>query len=224
VVTNNSVRSPEQFSDRLLAAGAAVGPEQVLTAAVATAEFLQSELPPASPVFVVGESGLRSALAGAGFFIIEDMALPAAAVVVGGDRTVTYDKLKLAIRHVRAGARFIGTNPDVLVPEEGGLSPEAGVLLAAVAAGAGVAPEIIGKPQPPLLEAAMRRMGSTPSTTAILGDRLDTDILGGARLGLTTILVTTGADDEAAVAAKGIHPDLVAPNLEALAALWGQAG
>jgi 4-nitrophenyl phosphatase len=221
VVTNNTVRTPEQFRARLVACGAEIGPEQLLTAAQATAEYLRGELPRGAALFVVGESGLHAALREAGFALLDDSAAPAAAVVVGGDRAVTHEKLKHAIRHVRAGARFIGTNPDLLVPVEDGLAPEAGVLLAAVAAGAGVSPTIIGKPERPLLDLAMARMGSTPDTTAILGDRLDTDILGGQRLGLTTILVTTGAHDAVAVQAMGITPDLVAAGLGELTGLWG---
>ena len=218
------MRTSAQYSQKLAAAGAHVPPEQILTAAIATAAYLQAELPPASPIFVVGESGLRAALTEAGFVLLEDSAQPAAAVVVGGDRTVSHDKLKHAIRHVRCGARFIGTNPDLLVPVEDGLAPEAGVLLATIAAGAGVSPTIIGKPERPLLEQALRLMDSTPATTAILGDRLDTDILGGQRLGLTTILVTTGVDDAAAIRASGIAPDLVVAGLGALADLWEESG
>jgi len=220
VVTNNTVRTPEQFRAKLAACGAEIAPAQMLTAAQATAAYLQGELPAGAALFVVGESGLRAALSEAGFILLEDSARPAAAVVVGGDRTVTHEKLKHAIRHVRAGARFIGTNPDLLVPIEDGLEPEAGVLLAAVAAGAGVQPTIIGKPARPLLDLAMARMGSIPATTAILGDRLDTDILGGQRLGLTTILVTTGAHDAAAVQALGIAPDLIVAGLVELAEMW----
>ena len=178
IVTNNTVRTPEQYARKLMCLGATIGPEQVITAAQATAAYLRAELPAGAPVFVVGEHGLRSVLAEAGFTLVDDSAGPAAAVVVGGDRTVTYEKLKHAIRHVRHGARFIGSNPDLLVPTEDGLVPEAGVLLAAIAAGAGVSPFIVGKPERPLLELAMQRMGSTPAHTAILGDRLDTDILG----------------------------------------------
>lgn len=172
VVTNNTVRTPEEYSARLAALGAGVPADQILTASVATAEYLRSVFPPPASVFVVEESGLKTAL---------------------------------------------------LVPVEDGLAPEAGVLLAAIAAGAGVAPTIIGKPERPLLELALRRMGSTPAETAILGDRLDTDILGGRRLGLTTILVTTGVDDAAAIRARGIVPDLVVDGLEELTALWTQS-
>lgn len=220
VVTNNSVRAPAEFADKLRAAGAMIDAREVLTSAVATAQHLADRLPPGAPVFVVGENGLTAALADAGFRLLPDSREQAAAVVVGGDRKVTHDKLKHAIRHIRNGARFFGTNPDLLVPVEDGLAPEAGVLLAAVAAGAGIAPTIIGKPERPLLEQALRAMGSRAAETAILGDRLDTDILGGQRLGLTTILVTTGIDDEAAIAAKGVIPDLVVSSLDALMRVW----
>lgn len=223
VVTNNTVRTPEQYRARLATLGVSLAPAQVLTAAQATAEYLRKELPPAATIYVVGEDGLRTALSLAGFTLLEDSTSPAAAVVVGGDRTVTHEKLKHAIRHVRAGARFIGTNPDLLVPVEDGLAPEAGVLLAAIAAGAGVRPTVIGKPERPLYDLAMRRMASTPVTTAILGDRLDTDILGGRRLGLTTIFVLTGVDDRAAIQATGITPDLVVSDLQELTELWSAA-
>jgi 4-nitrophenyl phosphatase len=223
VVTNSSVRAPIDFSGKLAAAGAPVGADEVLTSAIASAAFLTERLAPGAPVFVVGESGLRVALEAAGFRVLSDSREAAAAVVVGGDRGVSHDKLKHAIRHARGGALFVGTNPDLLVPVEDGLAPEAGVLLAAVAAGAGVAPLVIGKPEPPLLEAALRGMGASPAEAAILGDRLDTDILGGQRLGMTSILVTTGIDDAAAVQTKGIRPDLVVSGLDELTHLWETA-
>lgn len=223
VVTNNTVRTPDDYTRRLEAAGVLLRPGQVLTASEAAAAYLLEELGPGAPLYVVGERGLRTALAHAGFTLVEDDSQTVAAVVVGGDRTVTYGKLKHAIRHVRSGARFIGTNPDLLVPTEHGLAPEAGVLLAAIGAGSGVAPTIIGKPERHLLDLAMRRMGSSPANTAILGDRLDTDILGGERLGLTTILVTTGADDAQTVRTSGITPDLVLAGLDELAVCWEKA-
>ncbi len=218
VVTNNTVRTPEQYWRKLSGFGAPVEPEQILTAALATAAHLRDRLPPSAPLFVIGEVGLRSALLDAGFTLLDDGRGPVAAVVVGGDRGLDYAKLKHAIRHVREGARFVGANPDLLVPTEEGLAPEAGVTLAAIEAATGVAAVVIGKPERPLLDRALARMGASAATTAILGDRLDTDILGGKRLGLFTILVTTGADNEAAIAAKGIRPDLVVAGLDELTA------
>lgn len=223
VVTNSSVRTPAEFSEKLAAAGVRVDADEILTSAVAAGDYLAARLPAGAPVYVIGESGLSGALAAAGFRISQDSRERAAAVVVGGDRSVSHDKLKHAIRHVRAGALFVGTNPDLLVPVEDGLAPEAGVLLAAIAAGAGVAPVVIGKPERPLLLQAMAAMGSEAANTAILGDRLDTDILGGQRLGMAAILVRTGIDDAAAIQTKGIRPDLVVSGLDELTHLWETA-
>lgn len=220
VVTNNTVRTPEQYRQKLIGFGVQVSLDQILTASLATAAYLQAQLAAGALLYVIGEVGLRTALLDAGFTLIDGDRDPVEAVVVGGDRGLDYAKLKQAIRHVRRGARFIGSNPDLLVPVEDGLAPEAGVTLAAIQAGAGVAPTIIGKPERPLLDLALARMGANPGSAAILGDRLDTDILGGQRMGLTTILVTTGADDEAAIGAKGIRPDLVVAGLDELVAHW----
>jgi 4-nitrophenyl phosphatase len=133
---------------------------------------------------------------------------------------LTYTKLKHAALHIQQGARFIGSNPDVVYPTEEGLVPEAGTILAALQAATGVAPLIMGKPERFLFEIAAAKLGSQPAQTVMLGDRLDTDILGGQRAGLKTILMTTGVDAEAAIPAKGIRPDAVFGSLEALVAAW----
>jgi 4-nitrophenyl phosphatase len=220
VVTNNTTRTPAQYAARLAGFGVALAPEQVLTASVATAAYLKAHFDAGAPLFVIGEPGLRTELEAAGFRLSDGAAGPVAAVVVGGDRGLTYAALKTAVRHILRGAVFIGTNPDLLVPDEDELVPEAGVNLAALQAATGMAPLIIGKPKRPLLDLAMARMGSTPANTAILGDRAETDIAGGKRLGLTTILLTNGVDDAASAAAKGFVPDIVAPGLDTLAAWW----
>lgn len=222
VVTNNTVKTPAQYRDKLAAFGVHLALDELLTAAVATARYLAAQLPPAAPLFMIGELGLRVALSESGFTLIETDQGGVAAVVVGGDRHLNYDKLKHAIQHVRRGARFVGTNPDLLVPAEDGLVPEAGVTLAAIQAATGVQPVVIGKPERPLFDLALARMGIAAEHAAIIGDRLDTDILGGQRAGLTSILVTTGVDDAAAIREKGIHPDLVVSGLDALSAIWSQ--
>ncbi len=220
VVTNNTVKTPEQYRAKLAGFGVTIEAGEMLTAAVATAAHLAVQLPPAAPLFVIGEEGLRAALLAAGFTLCGNEPAEVAAVVVGGDRGLDYDKLTHAIQHVRRGARFVGTNPDLLVPTEAGLVPEAGVTLAAIRAATGVAPLVIGKPERPLFDLALARMSVLPAQAAIIGDRLDTDILGGQRAGLTSILVTTGVDDAAAITAKGIRPDLVVSGLDELTTLW----
>ena len=133
---------------------------------------------------------------------------------------MTYEKLKYAALLLQRGARFVGTNPDVLCPTEEGLVPEAGATLAALEAATGIAPAVIGKPARTMFDMAAERMRSEPAETAVLGDRLETDILGGQRAGFKTLLVTSGIDDEGTILKKGIEPDLVVSGLDVLADLW----
>lgn len=223
VVTNNTVEMPDRYRQRLARFGIQAGREQVLTAAEATAAYLQREWPPGATVFMIGQTGLAEALRAAGFRLAANAARPVDLVVVGGDTGLTYTRLKDAILLVQAGARFIGANPDLLVPTEEGLVPEAGTTLAAIRAATGVAPVIVGKPERLLFEMALTRLGREPGRTVMLGDRLETDILGGQRAGLDAILVTTGVDDEQAVIRTGIQPDLVVSGLAELVDLWEKA-
>jgi len=220
VVTNNTVKTPEQYRQKLAGFGLAVGTDCVLTASVATVAYLTKNFQPAAPVYVIGQSGLRRAVQEAGFTLLNNADQPAAAVVVGGDTLLTYNKLKHAILLIQKGAGFIGTNPDLLVPTEEGFVPEAGTTLAAIQAATGVSPIIIGKPEPPLFEMALEKMGIAPQQTAMLGDRLETDILGGQRAGLKTILVTTGIDNRETIVQKGIRPDAIFSGLRQLVKAW----
>ena len=137
-------------------------------------------------------------------------------VVVGWDTHLTWDKLATAALLIHRGAGFIGTNPDTSYPTEEGPVPGNGAQLAALEAATGVASVVTGKPEPPMYEEAMRRMEACPETTAIIGDRLDTDIAGGVRAGLTTILVLSGITTEADLAASLIKPDLVCADVRDL--------
>lgn len=216
VLTNNTTRSPHAYHQRITRLGVNIPPDRILTAAGATASYLNTHLSPQAPLYVIGESALISVLQEAGFQILPDPHHPVEAVVVGGDRQLTYQKLKDACLLIQQGAQLIGTNPDVVYPAREGLVPEAGTTLAALQAATGKNPLIIGKPEKYLFEIAVERLGSIPSRTAIVGDRLDTDILGGKRAGLTTVLVTTGVDTMESIPEKAIDPDLVIDNLEKL--------
>jgi len=169
---------------------------------------------------MIGQSGLEEALTQAGIQIISGMNGKADAVVVGGDYSLTYEKLKYASLHIQHGAEFIGTNPDLLYPTDEGLVPECGMTLVALQTATQVKPVIMGKPNHFMFDLGMKKMGVQPIETAMLGDRLETDIQGGKNAGMKTILVETGVDNQASVVTKGIQPDLVVRNLPELVAIW----
>jgi HAD superfamily hydrolase (TIGR01457 family) len=211
LITNNSSRRAEQFAEKLTDMGIPVRPAEVLTSAQATAEFLAAQAGPGSRAFVIGEEGLRSCLERAGFELVDDTAVDY--VVVGLDRGFNYAKLTTAIRAVAAGARFVGSNPDVSLPVEDGLIPGAGAFQAAISAATGVKPLIVGKPEPPMIEIGLRLLGCGPAEAGMIGDRLDTDIAGGQRVGMATILVLTGVSTATEAAALAVPPDYVLPDL-----------
>ena len=224
VASNNATKSVATYREKLTSLGVQVREDEILTAGAATARYLAGELRPGASLYVIGEPALESVLHQAGFTLLDDANQPAEAVVVGGDSNLTYEKLKHATLLLQRGARFVGTNPDLLCPTEEGLVPEAGTTLAALEAATGVAPTVIGKPARHLFEMAVAAIDSRRATTAVLGDRLETDILGGQRAGLRTVLVTTGVDNESTMGQKGIEPDLVVSGLEELVELWTLSG
>lgn len=210
LVTNNATRTPEEYVALLKEMGIEVSPRRILTSALATADYLRNILPQGARLYLIGEEGLYSALAARGF---EFGTREVEAVVVGMDRQLTYEKLKTATIAIRQGARFVGTNPDKSFPAEEAIVPGAGAILAAIEAATGVKPTVIGKPEPILFQMALQRMGATEKETAVIGDRLETDILGGQRCGLTTILVLTGVTQKQDLEASDIKPDYVFPDL-----------
>jgi 4-nitrophenyl phosphatase len=220
IATNNATQTPLDYIKRLEKHGARVGVEAILTAGIATVAYLQQTLPEGAPLYVIGERALLQPLAEAGFRLRQDARLPVAAVVVGGDSTLTYEKLKNAALLLQKGALLVGTNPDVAYPSEEGLVPETGTTLAALRAATGAVPVIIGKPEKHLFEQAVARLGLPAASTAVVGDRLETDIEGGKKAGLKTILTTTGVDSETTIRQKGIQPDWVVSGLDSLVEIW----
>lgn len=220
LATNNATRTPQQFVDKLAGMGVTVYTHEVLTSSLATAGYLAGIAPPGTRVFVVGMDGLRTALDEAGFCLVND---GAEFVVVGMDFAVCYQQLAQASLQIRAGAQFIGTNPDLTFPSEQGIMPGAGSLLALLQAATAVTPTVVGKPGTAMMEQAMARMGANPATTAMLGDRLETDILAGKRAGLHTLLVLSGVTDRALLADSEIQPDLVFEDVAELQAVWARS-
>jgi len=220
LATNNASKTRSQYRQKFAKFGVTIDPSRVMTSSLATAAYLQNEFPKGSRIFVIGGDGIQQAVQEAGFTLLNNVSQPADAVVGGIDFDINYDKLKYATLHIQRGARFVGTNGDLTFPAEEGYYPGAGSILTAIQAATQVKPVVIGKPEPLMFEIAMQKLGSRPENTAMLGDRLETDILGGKRAGLATFLVTTGVDNQEAIAQKGIEPDLVFSGLEELVETW----
>ncbi len=217
LATNNSTQTPQQYVDKLAGMNVIIHADEVLTSAQATASYLATIAPPGTRVFVVGQDGLWTTLREAGFDLVED---GAEYVVVGMHFAICYERLAQASLQIRAGAHFIGTNPDRTFPSERGIVPGAGALLAFLEAATNVAPTIIGKPGKAMMEQALARLGASPATTAMLGDRLETDILAGRRAGLLAVLVLSGITDRGLLARSEIQPDLVFRDVGHLHTVW----
>jgi 4-nitrophenyl phosphatase len=222
LATNNATRVASQYTDKLARFGVTVPPEQILTSAEVTASHLAHHYPPQTTVYVVGEDGLRLALARHGFDLLPTGGLVAPGtraglVVVGLDRQACWEQLASAAYLIQNGAHFIGTNGDVTFPTEAGPLPGAGALLALLETATGVAPEIMGKPERAVFEEALSRLGATAATTAMVGDRLETDIAGAQAAGLPAILVLSGVTHRDQLAPHPVQPELVCQDIRELA-------
>jgi 4-nitrophenyl phosphatase len=224
LATNNATRSPEQYLERLRSYGVILESWQVLNSAQAAAVYLKQHYPQGGSVYVIGEEGLVSALAEAGFNHAVDQPLtlvpPPLAVVSAMDRGLTYEKLRTATLLIRRGVPYIATNPDVTFPTPDGLVPGAGSIVAALEASSGVKAIIMGKPAPEMYRVALERLGTTPQETLVVGDRLETDIAGGQALGCPSGLVLSGVTTLAMAQAWKPPLDIIAEDLEALVKLW----
>jgi 4-nitrophenyl phosphatase len=217
LLTNNATLTPASYQHKLAGMGIQVGQEEIFTSSLATARYLKRQGADGQTAFVIGEEGLMEALAGIG---IRFTAETPRWVVAGLDRMATYEKLALASLALQRGATFIGTNPDTSFPDERGLVPGAGALHALLTATTGIEPTVIGKPRPLMFTLAMEHLGGNIENTAMVGDRLNTDIQGADGLGIPSILVLTGVSRRDEIAASGIRPTLVVDTLEELIHLW----
>lgn len=227
LLTNNATQTPAHYLQKLAGFGVAVRQEQVITNGTVAARYLVDRYGPGAGVYVTGAPALVTMLRDAGLDAVsgdQPPAEPVAAVVVALDRDVSYARLTMATRLIRAGAAFIGTNPDKTIPLADGPAPGAGAFIAAIAAATDTSPVIIGKPEPAIFEAALRHFRADPATTAMLGDRLETDILGAQRLGLGTIAVLTGVATPEQIAQSSYKPDLVFDSIAELANELDHAG
>jgi glycerol 3-phosphatase-2 len=212
-MTNNSSLTPEQVADKLFRLGIPASPSEVETSAEATAQLLAGR--GGGTAFVVGEDGIRTALSRAGIAIQDGEPELVDHVVVGWDRAADYAKLRTACVLVQRGAALIATNADLTYPAPGGLLwPGAGAILSVVTATTGVSPEVVGKPNPPMFEAALRRAGG--GRPLVVGDRIEADLAGAAALGWDSLLVLTGVTSDSDLADSGVRPTYVARDLGGL--------
>jgi NagD protein len=193
VLTNNSIYTRRDLAARLQAAGLGVSEDAIWTSALATARFLQDQRPGGS-AFVIGEAGLTTALHQAGYTLTERSP---EYVVLGETRTYSFERITHAIRLIVSGARFIATNPDPTGPSVAGPVPATGSVAALISRATDVEPYYVGKPNPLMMRSALNALDAHSETTAMIGDRMDTDVVSGLEAGLETILVLTGVTTRA---------------------------
>jgi NagD protein len=188
LLTNNSIFTRRDLAARLRASGLDVPEESIWTSALATARFLESQRP-GGTAFVVGESGLSTSLYQSGYTLTDR---DPDYVVLGETRTYSFERITQAIRLVGEGARFIATNPDPTGPSPNGPLPATGSVAALITRATGVEPYFVGKPNPLMMRSALNALNAHSETTAMIGDRMDTDIVAGLEAGMETILVLSG--------------------------------
>ncbi len=215
LATNNSTRMPQEYVDKLARMGVTVSSGEILHSGQATARYLSSAYPRGTRIHVFGMAALKQALIDEGFVLADENVQ---LVVASMDREVSFEKLKRATILIRRGARFIATNLDPTYPCEEGLIPGTGTMIVALETASETKAQAIGKPEPTMYQLAMEQMGARPEMTAAIGDRVDTDILGGKRAGLVTICVLSGSSDRAE--AEAIGTDMIFNDIAHLLEAW----
>jgi NagD protein len=189
LLTNNSIFTPRDLKARLHRSGIDVPEQAIWTSALATAQFLHSQRP-GGTAYVIGEAGLTTAMHEVGYVMTDR---DPDYVVLGETRTYSFEAITTAIRLIEKGARFIATNPDVSGPSLNGPIPATGSVAALITKATGVEPYFVGKPNPLMMRSALNRIDAHSETTAMVGDRMDTDVVSGLEAGLRTVLVLTGS-------------------------------
>ncbi len=209
-LTNNSEQTPIDLKRKLELMGIeGLSEDNFITSAMATASFLQAQKPNGS-VYVIGGSGLSSELYNVGFSITESQP---DYVVVGKTAHFNFDMMKKAVNFIQKGAKFIATNPDVVDPTENGLEPACGSIIASIETACGKKPYIVGKPNALMMMIARKKLGAHSSETAIIGDRMDTDIVAGLEAGMTTCLVLSGVSSKETIENFPYRPNYVFNNV-----------
>ncbi len=209
VLTNNSMYTQRDLHARLARMGLDVPVEHIWTSALATAKFLDDQRPGGS-AYVIGEAGLTTALHDVGYILTDT---EPDFVILGETRTYSFEAMTKAVRLIDAGARFIATNPDETGPSAEGALPATGAVAALITKATGVDPYFVGKPNPLMMRAGLNAIGAHSETSAMIGDRMDTDIVSGMEAGMTTFLVLTGLTQAADVERFPYRPTNVANSI-----------
>jgi NagD protein len=204
-LTNSSDSTPVDLQERLSAMGIEVDVESFYTSALATAAFLHAQKP-GGKAFIIGERGLKGALSEVGYTITDK---DPDYVVLGETKNYDFYQIATAIRLIEGGVPFIATNPDVTGPFDGGIIPACGSFAALMERATGRTPYFIGKPNPLIMRKALRRLDVHSTETAIIGDRMDTDIVAGIESGMETLLVLSGVTDREDLAKYPYRPDFI---------------
>ena len=214
LATNNSSKSVSEYLEKLTGFGVMLEPRHILSSAMATLAYLKDQGLEGAKVFVIGSKSLIKRFRENGFKVLDlDQTREAEAVIVGLDKSVSYEKIRYASQLIQRGAHFIATNTDATYPVPGDLIPGAGMIVRAIEVASGKEPFIIGKPESILFQQAMTRMGTTAEETMAVGDRLETDILGAQKAGLLNALVLSGVSTLEEAKATPLKIDVIAENL-----------
>ncbi|MFE3599317.1 HAD-IIA family hydrolase [Streptomyces sp. NPDC059096] len=209
VLTNNSIYTPRDLQARLARMGLDVPVENIWTSALATAKFLEDQRP-GGTAYVIGEAGLTTALHDIGYILTDH---EPDYVVLGETRTYSFEALTRAIRLINGGARFICTNPDETGPSTEGPLPATGAVAALITKATGKDPYFAGKPNPLMMRTGLNAIGAHSETSAMIGDRMDTDVLAGLEAGMETFLVLTGVTTPGDVDRYPFRPSTVVDSI-----------
>ncbi len=212
LLTNNSIYTRRDLSARLSSVGLDVPEERIWTSAAATAQFLSNQVPDAS-AYVIGEAGLKTALHKVGYTLTD---ADPDFVVLGESRTYSFQNITQAVQLIDQGARFVTTNPDATGPSPKGPLPATGSVASLLSEATGKDPYFVGKPNPVMIRSGLNRIDAHSESTAMVGDRMDTDVVAGLEAGLSTYLVLTGSTDRDELTEFAYRPDDVVESVAEL--------
>ncbi|APZ90766.1 HAD-IIA family hydrolase [Fuerstiella marisgermanici] len=208
-LTNNSQRTRRDVTTKLQRLGIEVDEKHIFTCAMATARYLAHQKPNGT-AYVIGEGGLHMALHRNGYSIVEK---DPDYVVVGEGRTLTFEMMEMALQMILNGAMLVATNPDPNCPTQNGTRPGCGAIVAMLESAAGIKAFSVGKPSPIMMRAARKEMGLATDETIVVGDTMETDILGGVQSGFRSILVLSGGTQQSDIGKFAFRPDRVVDSI-----------